>query len=167
LTNGWIMRKPKRWYLWTTSCVTAIIVLAMIVASRPSVAGDVPKTVRGYIWDDAGRPMEGASVTVEIRNPDNSVQSTDMDTSDSTGFYSVMFENNEWDAGDTINVTATWDSNQEDNWTTALAGEVAQYVNVSFPFEIEEFGSAAGLLLAGGVIACVAVAFVVLRKRKQ
>jgi len=141
----------------------------MVMLSQTTVAGDGPKVVRGYIWDNAGNPLEDADVTVNIRNPDNSIQSTQSTSSNSAGFYSVIFLLfSEWDDGDTIEVVATWNSNQDSNTTIARNGQPVQYVNVSFPFEIDEFGSTElGIVIAGGAVGAIAVVLLVSGRRKR
>ena len=134
--------------------VVFCILLSFIVIS-PSIvtAADHPKTVRGYIWDNVGNELEGASVTINIKDGET-VVSTDSDTADSDGFYSVVFFSPEWDIGNTIEVIANYLSTEEINSTTA-DDSVVQYVNVSYSFEIPEFGSMAGFLASAGVIGIV------------
>jgi len=149
----------------------AVVFAAVVVAfSHPVAAGPGPLTVRGYIRDNAGNPLEGASITVNIRYappPGGTIRSTLYDTSDSTGFYSVSFAYTEWDVGDIIEVIATWHGHQENNYTDATVKPV-QHVNVTYAFEIDEYGAGAiGLVVAGGFVGAVALVVLVRRKPRQ
>lgn len=145
--------------------IIAIAFAAMYLLSGFAQAASGPKVVRGYIRDNEGTVLQNADVTINILYPDTSLRSTLSDTSDSSGFYSVTFGNSDWDIGNTIQVIATYSSNQERNSTLANANPV-QYVNVTYPYVIDEFGSALGLIMAGGAIAAVAAVFLVFFRRR-
>lgn len=142
--------------------VFTLTVVAMMIAPAIVSGASGPKQVRGYVWDSAGRDVEGADVTVNIRDPD--IRATLSDTTDATGYYSVTFGPSDWDIGDTIEVIATYLSNQETNSTSANSNPF-QWVNVTYTFEIPEFGSIVGFLVAGSLLGIVATVFLV-RKRK-
>jgi hypothetical protein len=136
------------------------------MVSNVAIAATGPKIVRGYIWDDAGRLVEGAEVTINmLAQSDSSVRATYSETTPATGYYSVTFDMGEWDIGDMIQVIATFDSKQEPNSTVATSVG-PQWVNVSFDFEIPEFGSYLGLLIAGGAIGIVGIAVVSMKRRR-
>ncbi|MEO5814024.1 MAG: carboxypeptidase-like regulatory domain-containing protein [Gemmatimonadaceae bacterium] len=67
--------------------LAALSVLVAILASTPALAQNVPEIIRGRITDDSTRGVV-ASIMV-TRGPDRLTQQT---TSDSTGKYSVRFE---------------------------------------------------------------------------
>jgi len=166
---------------WCPSClrIRALISLVLsvcfalamftLVVSDDASAGDGLKIVRGYVWDKVGRAVEDADVTVNIRlASDDTVRSTMTETTDSVGWYSVTFGMSDWDIGDRIETIATYNSVQEDNSTTATSSNIwpIQYLNVTFAFEIPQFGSTLGLVIAGGAVGMVAVvSLVVLRRR--
>lgn len=153
------------------SFMVAIILMAALTAlSESSSAALAPKVVRGYVKDNAGHPVAGANITVNIRYgppPTGTIRSTLYDTSKSDGFYSTNFSNFQWDVGNIIEVISTWHGAQENNYTSADAKPV-QYVNVTYPYAIDEYGSGAlGLLIAGGFVGAVAVVLLVRRKPQK
>jgi len=135
--------------------VLSISIIALIVIASNASAASGPKVVRGYILDSVGRTVEGADVTVNIINASTKeVVSTLSETTNATGFYSVTFGPSDWEIGDDIEVIATYNAAQESNSTTATDYPV-QYVNVTYAFEIPEFGSMVGFLASAGIIGIV------------
>lgn len=151
-----------------TLMVVAIAAIALMpIFSQSASAATGPKAVRGYIEDSAGNKLEGALVVVNIRyQSDDSLRATDSYTSTSTGYYSITFALDEWDTGDGIEVIATYDTIQRTNTTTADASAY-QDVWVSFLFEIPQFGSLWGTMIAVGAIGAVGAIFVVHKKRRK
>ncbi len=140
--------------------VAAAIVTSKADLGRPNtsvMAGLGPKVVQGYVNDTVGNPLEGALVTVEIvAQGTGTIRDTQTDTTGSDGYYMVTFGDvSKWDIGDTILVTATYDSNQQSNQTVAN-GDASQQVNVNFGFAIPEFSSPLGLVAALAAVVCVA-----------
>jgi len=146
--------------------VIAVAFLAMLLSTSFVSAGNGPKAVRGYIKDNMGNPVEGASVLVEIVKPDNSVRASGTDTSISTGLYSVMFGPDDWESGDTIRVTSTYHSDSRVG-STGVTSDPIQEVDITYPYEISQFGSWAGFAVAGGILAVVAIVFVGKRKKNS
>lgn len=144
----------------------AVALVAMLLVSYGASAASGPKQVRGYVRDVDGRLIEDIPITINIRwASDDTVRSTLTDTSDGTGYFSVTFGPSDWDIGDRIQVIATHGGNQESNSTTADSLPF-QYCNVTFPYAIPEFGSIIGFVIAGGLIAAVAVVFLVSKRKK-
>jgi hypothetical protein len=146
--------------------VIAVAFVAMLLSASFVSAGPGPKTVRGYIKDNMGNPVEGASVLVEIVAPDSHVRTSGTDTSISNGLYSVMFGPFDWELGDTLRVTSTYNSDSRVGSAVANSTPI-QYVNITYPYEIPQFGSWAGFAVAGGILAVVAVVFVGKRKKNS
>lgn len=137
---------------------------AWILIAGSGMAETFPKIVRGYVWDSEGRTVESADVTVNIKDGGSTI-ATYTETTNSAGFYSLTVDPADWDEGNTIETIASFGGNQESNSTTATSAAI-QYVNVTFTFEIPEFGSMTGLLVAGGLLGAVGVvALVYFRKR--
>jgi len=139
--------------------VAAAIMTSLAGLDRPNTSvvavGPGPKIVQGYVNDTVGNPLEGALVTVEVVAQDTSnVRDTQTDTTGSDGYYMVTFSFDKWDIGDTIRVTATYDSNQQLNQTVA-SGDASQQVNVNFGFAIPEFSSLFGFVAALVAVVCV------------
>lgn len=155
---------------FTIIAATALVLGAVLASSGQTSAGDGNKIVRGYIWDSAYRNVSDASVVVTIWDPTKTVQRASLsDTSDEDGFYSIWFGPSDWYVGDLIEVVCTYSGNQETNSTTATSSIPLpyQYINITYPFEIPEFGSVVGLILAGGAIGAVAMVALVANQRKR
>lgn len=125
--------------------IVSILISALLFAPHAS-AGDGPKTVLGYVYDQNGDPIPGANVTINMRRPDNSIRSTLWyDATDSDGFYSVTFFDlggSPWEIGDTIEVIALYGADSASNTTIATPSNdyPVQYVNVTIAIIIPEFG---------------------------
>ena len=142
------------------------LVAVAVMTSLSSSAGDFVKPVTGYVWDSAGTPLEGADVTVNIRRPDTSIRATMTDQTGSDGEYEVTFASDDWEVGDTVEAISNYLGNQESNSTGPLTEDPFQWLNVSYTFEIPEFGDTTGLMITGALLGAVAViALVYFRKR--
>lgn len=144
-----------------------VVIVGLLLMSQSTSAYLWPKNVRGYVWDNAGRPVPDTPITINILwESNNSVRATYTATTDSIGFYSKSVIASDWDPGDKIQVIATHAGDQRTNTTDATV-DALQYVNVTFPYEIPEFGQSwAGIVVAGGAIAAVGVALLIFWKRK-
>jgi hypothetical protein len=146
--------------------VLTVAIVAMFLVSYGVNAATGPKQVRGHARDVDGRLIQGIPITVNIRlASDDSVRATLTASSDEDGYYSVTFEYTQWDIGDRIQVIATHGANQVTNNTTAIDFPF-QWCNVTFPYAIPEFGSVIGFVVAGGLIAAVAMVFLVSKRKK-
>jgi hypothetical protein len=146
--------------------VFAFAAVAMVLSSGlVSAAG--PKVIRGYTWDNAARPLEGTDVVIEVWTPLSVLRHTESTTTDETGFYSFTMSSfdGDWSDGDTFKIIATYSGNQR---TESLLddGSALQWINVTFPFEIPQFGSLLGFSVAAGGIGLVAMVFVARRKKE-
>ena len=150
------------------SAALVLLVLAMAVLPAATQAASHPKQVRGYVYDQDGRKVAGAQVTVTMKNGTTTV-SAKTDTSDSVGYFSCDFASSEWNITDRILVTATYKSLQATNSTIVLCDNAFfQWENITFPYEIPELGSGyVGILIAGLLVGAVAVAALVLMRRKK
>lgn len=151
------------------SALIVVLVLAMALLPAATMAATHPKTVWGYVYDQDGRKVADAQVTVTMKNVStNATVSTKTDTSDSVGFYSCNFGLADWNIGDKIVVTATYKSLQATNSTVVLCNnEFFQWENVTFPYEIPELGNGLiGILVTGLILGAVAVAVLVFWRRK-
>lgn len=146
----------------SVTIVLALLAFALLSTSNASAASH-PTTVAGIVRDSAGTPAPDVSVTVNMKDGET-IMSTESESTDELGEYSVIFLAAEWEVGYTIEVIATFHGEQESNSTTAI-DSFTHTVNVTFNFEIPDFGSEVGLIVAGGAIGLVA-AVMILRKRK-
>ncbi|MCU0853221.1 MAG: hypothetical protein MUC90_08240 [Thermoplasmata archaeon] len=150
--------------------VSLFVIGALAIVADNSEASLFPKNVRGYVRDNVGNPVQNAPVTINVRWAfDNDIiRATYTTTAGTDGLYSKSVLGADWDVGDLIEVIATnpLNSDQEDN--SAIADNTAmQYIDVTFPYEIPEFGIGfLGMLAAGIAVAAVGVALFVFWKRK-
>jgi len=148
-------------------CAIALLVASMVVVPGASAAPAThPTQIRGYIWDSAHRPVSGAFVTVQSLNG-TTVLDTKTDTTDATGYYAVDFLDGKWDTGPDGNFTiiATCPSGQDGNFRPAVDRNII-YLNVTYLFEIPEFGNTVGLLATAGILGGVAAVAVVCVRRR-
>ena len=146
--------------------VSLMISAVAMMAPSQGAAGDFPKLVYGYVWDQAGTPLVGAEVTVNMLRPDDSVRSTETDTTLSEGDYMVSFDPATWMIGDRVQVISSYMGNTDDNKTDPILAEGPQWVNITYDYVIPEFGSAVGLLFTGALIGLVAVVALVYFKKR-
>jgi hypothetical protein len=151
--------------------VVLVFVISMFLfsnmASENALAAEL-KTVYGYVKDSGGNPVDGATVTVRMKDPDTQeVRSFGTTTTASGGFYAVTFggfNGLEWLVGDILEVEVEKDAQSViDNNQFADAG-IMQEVDVTWPDLIPEFGAGFGAAVAAVAIAGVAVAVVGRRK---
>jgi parallel beta-helix repeat protein len=122
------------------------------------------KLVFGIVRGDDGNPLEGAGVTVVMKDGET-VVSMKAALTDSSGAYNVTFEWLLWNVGYTIEVTATYESVQASNSTDADVN-AAQEVDVTYEYEIPDFGSLWGFLIAGLLVGAVGIILLMRQKGK-
>jgi len=138
-----------------------LFAVALAVPAAVSADAPTPKWINGFVMDITGRHLPNANVSVTIDSTTHSEQA------DEDGFYSLQFTPTEWTIGHTIQVVATYNEQQAVNDEDNATAGIVQWVNVTFPYEIPQFGgSSAGLLLAGGFVAAVSLVLLTDRKRK-
>ena len=148
-----------------TMAVFAVAAVAVLLMSGfASAAG--PKVIRGYTTDSADRPLEGTDVVLEVWTPLNTLRHTESIPSDENGFYSFTLSSfdGDWNDGDTFKIIATYSGNQKTE-SELDNGSPLQWINVTFPFEIPQFGSLLGFGIAAGGIGLIAMVFVVKRRK--
>jgi len=146
-----------KWSRFASASVIASVALCLLVLTAPSVRAANPDlTVYGYVYDTEGSPVNGATVLIVIVESGHSRYGT----TDSDGLYTSATDFNATDYAldNTIRVTASYDSSVAQNETVVTAGIVSvgvAQVDVHFTYEIPEFGS-----LLGTVVAMVGIALV-------
>ena len=140
------------------SFAAMLFALAMFMVPASTQAATHTKFVRGYAYDAEYRPIPGADVTVRMLDSENNERSIHNELTSSEpewkGYYNLDFLSSEWEIGDTIQVIATYNSQQSDPNTTVASDAFFQWVNATaFEFEIPQFGSTFGLLLTVGIVA--------------
>jgi hypothetical protein len=129
-------------------------------------AATQPKIVWGYVYDEAGQPLAGATVTVTMKYGTGTTRSEiTADPTESDGYYMVTFETNQWEEGDTIEVSAMKSGGEvatnSTGATPANAGD--QQIDIHFSeIVIPEFGNALAVVPAFGAI----VVFLLIGNRK-
>ncbi len=149
------------------SVALVVFVLAAAVLPSASLAASHPKQVRGYVYDQDGRKVADAQVTVKMMDGETQV-SVKTDTSDSVGYFACDFVEADWNIGNRILVTATYKSLQATNTTVLLCNDAFyQWENITFPYEIPELGNGfVGILVTGLVLGAVAVVALVFMRRR-
>jgi hypothetical protein len=145
--------------------VLSILAVALL-GSMSAMAQTGPKAVRGYVYDNAGKVLEGANVTVEIINKTtHTVTDTQRDTTGSDGYYMVTFFGT-WEIGDTIRAKATYGSVESQVNETIIATESPyEDLDIHFTTAIPQFGSVLGFGVAAGLVCAVGLAFVSRRRK--
>ncbi|MGB2582329.1 MAG: hypothetical protein WBD03_07660 [Thermoplasmata archaeon] len=159
--------RKARWLSSSTVVVTIVAVFmvsAMLFVPAQTDAASQGTFVRGWIWDSEYRNVTGASVVVNMTDGGSTVSSKS-DTTDEEGFYSVGFLLSEWDVGNEIWIIVTYEGKQDTNHTPAI-DSLVQYVNLTYTFEIPEFGSVTGMAVAAFALGGVGVAAMVFWRRK-
>jgi len=139
----------------------AFILTAIALVPEHAAAQGFPKGVVGIVRDQAGTRVQGALVTVKLFDglTEKDSQST---TTDALGRYTTTFGNAE--VGWTIEVSATFNSQTETN-STDCDSEPYQTVDVTFKFEIPEFGTMLGAIVVALALSILAIT-VLFRKRE-
>jgi hypothetical protein len=137
-----------------------------IALPQSAVSADFVKGVRGYIYDSLSNPIEGANVTVVVKDTGGSTTATYYfdGGSLSNGYYQVTVAQNEWDVGYTIEVTARFDSSEKTE--TVVADDMPfQDVDVTLPIAIPEFGGILGSSV-GFIVVVIIAMFIVFRRKR-
>lgn len=112
-----------------------------------SSAAGMMKIIRGQVYDSLGQPVVGANVTVTITYI-SGTRGTHWNITGSSGYYIVTFPDSEnVMAGDTINVTARYESLQRTEMSI-VDDQFLQTIDVSFLEVIPEFGGMTGIVVA-------------------
>jgi len=147
--------------------VCALSVLFAVVFCGGSASASGFKVVQGHVYDEDGNLLTGINVKVEMINQTTHLPTaTDYSTTESDGMYGVTFDLfSVWETGDTIRVTATYNSVDQVNETTANSGP-SQVVDVHFPTAIPQFGSMLGFAVAAGVVCVVGIGFLTFSRKR-
>jgi len=141
----------------------AFILTAIALVPEHAAAQGFPKAVIGTVRDNAGTPVQGALVIVKMFDG-LTEKSSHSDTTDSLGRYTTSFGGAEWSLNWRIEASATYNSQTETS-TATCDDAVTQIVDVTFTFEIPEFGTMVGTIVAGLALGIVAIT-VLFRKRQ-
>ena len=144
--------------------IFAIAPLLAVSGQTSAGAGDGPKNVWGYVYDQLGTPLDGITVTVTIKDPGSNPRATLTNISFAGGFYTVTFPESDWYVGDTIYVNATYGSEPATN-STSIGGPGNQRVDLWFGFTIPEFG--AGMTALTAISVTIIVGGSIRRRKKK
>lgn len=151
------------------SIALTILILTVATLPRATVAADNhPLFIRGYVFDNAGHKIAGAAVTVTMYNGATpGVSNATTSSSSPLGYYNLIFNAGEWATGNTVQVVAQYHGGAQglNDTLTANGAYSYQYENVTLPYEIPQFGSTAGLLVAAGLVGLVAAVVLVWRRK--
>ena len=152
--------------------VFSLLAMAFFAAQSPNVsAASDPKFVLGYVKDSADRVLVGASITVNIRDDatDGAVLASKSDTTDGTGYYSVGFLAADWNVGDFVEVISDFSGNQIKVYEAAelLVLPFNQWINITYPYEIPEFGTLVKSSASVVSFGLIAIIIVMARRRRN
>ena len=105
-----------------------------------------PKTIRGHVQDSSGNPLNGSNVMVAVK-AGSDIRAVQYAITDELGFYMVTFDQGDWNAGNTIEVSAANGSETATNSTDA-DNYPYQEINVRLAAEVPEFGDSVVFVLA-------------------
>jgi hypothetical protein len=150
-----------------------LLMLSILSVAQPSSAQDLA-FVDGKVMDDIGNPLEGANVTVNIWNPDETQINSTLydDATEENGFYQVIFGGMggyEPKVNDVIQVIAKYLSEPPaSNKSVVSQTETPFYsVNVTVvSVAIPEFGIGQSFGLPLAILGVVAI-FVVIGRRRM
>jgi len=144
----------------------SVTIVALLLSSSYASAEGI-KIIDGYVKDSVGRILVGANVVLEVWTPASVLRFTDSYVADENGYYSFTLSSmdNEFHDGDTFEVTATYNGNQE---SVSVVDDLQphQQIDITYPYEIPQFGSLLGSGIAAGAVGLVAMVFVVKRKKQ-
>lgn len=124
-----------------------------------------PLTVVGYVYDLSGQPLQGANVVVTVDR--TGATSSGVTGSDGSYQASPDFSTSEYDIGDTIRVVANYNSNEEVNTSTVLEDLGLLQIDVHYTYEVPEFGTILGFLVATVLVGMIAIYSVSKRKGRN
>jgi len=153
-----VVRFGLRGRLLVTVCLMLLFALVALsaVSERVLAADDNPFVVDGYVKDAGGIGIVGADVSIEMKHSGGGSTTHDVVTGDG-GYYSDYFDGPEWEPGDTIVVTATYNSEQVVSPEEEATTDYYIQINLQFTAGIPELGSLLGFFVASGLVACVAL----------
>ena len=139
--------------------------IACMAVAHNASAADFVKAVNGRVYDSLSSPIEGANVTVVVKDGETVTATYYFDETLSDGYYQVTVAMPEWEEGFTIEVTAKFGA-AEDTETVVADGEAIQTVDVTLPMIIPEFGGLMGSSVAFITVVMIAM-FVIIRRTRR
>ena len=147
-TGAWMAGMKVRTMAKDPRVAAGIVVLAVVamlsvvlLGSDNTIAATGPKSIRGYVYDSVGTPVQDANITV--RSYDSShvlIKTLWYNFTESDGFYTVTFGNTEWSETGSFETTAVYDIYSNMNSAAATTAPF-QNIDVTLGFEIPEFGA--------------------------
>jgi len=156
----------NRWRITLVAVLATAGFLTLMMLAPAGECETVPKGIRGFIYDSVYDPVEGANVTITMKDlVGDPVQTYYCDATESDGYYTVSFLMAEWEEDYTVYVTAIWNTYENTNWTV-MDDQPAQYVNVTLSTVIPEFSDIVGSPVTVLVLVTAAFFFVMRRNRR-
>ena len=155
-------RRNKRLLAILSFELALLVCLGLVLdfGSKPAASGTGPLDVYGFVTDSAGRPIPDAAVVVTVQ-PSGAFRTC---STASDGSYQVSFLTSDWEVGNTVEVVVTYNAVQVSD--SAVADDLGLInLDLQFSFEIPEFGSIFGSLVAIAAVAVVVGLFVWKRPR--
>lgn len=141
---------------------------AVGAAAHMTVQAATDKAVCGVVYDQAGIPIPGADVNVEIWGgswPDQAFFRTSISTgTNASGYYEVVFSSNYWSPHNTIRVIVNYGSSQK-SYDVEANEEGSQTVDMVMNLMIPEFGWPYSVLAI--IAGCLIPASILLARRRR
>jgi len=158
MTRLGVGRSPIWKPLAVVLAIGALLLVPMAAISlndAHTLAATGPLAVWGYVYDFSGQPLQGANVIVTVER----TGATSSGVTGSDGKYQALpdFSTSEYDILDTILVVANYNSNTQDNTSTVVEDIGVLQVDVNYTYEVPEFGTLLGFLVAAVLVGMIAV----------
>jgi len=137
--------------------VALTVCMAVALLSTSVNAGTWPYSIYGYVYDEDGFIIVGATVSVSVWNNANEKTTLPDQVTDGDGFYECAFDDGSiWDPGKPVEVTVDTGTKQKTVTDTLVAGPDMQ-IDVHFETAIPQFGTITGFAVAAGLVGIIAI----------
>lgn len=158
-------RDPRFAATLITLVVLSVLTSVAVFGSDNTTAATGPKSIRGYVYDSGGTPVQDANITVRSYTSAHvMIKTLWYNFTESDGFYTVTFGNTEWAEDGSFETTAVYEIYWNMNSSSATAAPF-QNIDVTLGFEIPEFG--AGFTATLTVASFMALVIVLMSRRRS
>jgi len=130
-------------------------VAAISLNDAHTLAGTGPLTVWGYVYDFSGQPLQGANVVVTV--VETGFSTSGVTGSDGKYQGSPDLNATDYSNGDTIRVVANYNSNTQANTSLVVDDPGVMQIDVKYTYEVPEFGTLLGFLVAAALVGMIAI----------
>lgn len=157
-------RDPRFAATLITLVVLSLLTSVAVFGSDNTTAATGPKSIRGYVYDSVGTPVQDANITVRsFTSAHVMIKTLWYNFTETDGFYTVTFGNTEWAEDGSFETTAVYDIYSNMNSAAATTAPF-QNIDVTLGFEIPEFGAGFAATLTVASLMALVVALVSRRR---